>query len=143
MVLRVRIPEVVRITAKCAKIYLRRVDLREIKLLRSAEESEDQNSMDFLSEALRTIGARISNSEPPPTAPKDSQPEEEKKPKVKPASTTKIETGSQVYQKGPHAEAEEKLEGSDSGKEYYVYSSLNQPLEEDFAFVVTTLWHWY
>ena len=30
MVLRVRVPEVVRITAKCAKIYLKRVDLREI-----------------------------------------------------------------------------------------------------------------
>ena len=143
MVLRVRIPEVVRITAKCAKIYLRRVDLREIQLLRSAEESEEQNSQDFLSEALRTIGARISNSEATTTAPAASPREEEKKQKVEPATLTKIETGSEVYQKGAHSQGEEKLEGSESGKEYYVYSSLNQPLEEDFAFVVTTLWHWF
>lgn len=111
--------------------------------MRSAEESEDQNSLDFLSEALRTIGARISNSEPPKTAPTACQPEEDKKEKVKPASLTKIETGNQVYQKGPLAEADAKLDESESGKEYFVYSSLNQPLEEDFAFVVTTLWHWY
>ena len=47
--------------------------------MRSAEESEDLNSLDFLSEALRTIGARISNSENPLTAPAACQPEEDKK----------------------------------------------------------------
>ena len=31
----------------------------------------------------------------------------------------------------------------DSSKEYYVYTNLNCPLEEDFTFIVTTLWHWY
>ena len=37
----------------------------------------------------------------------------------------------------------EKPSALDSGKEYYVYANLNTPLEEDFTFVVTTLWHWY
>ena len=34
-------------------------------------------------------------------------------------------------------------EPADSSKEYYVYTNLNCPLEEDFTFIVTTLWHWY
>ena len=77
-------------------------------MLRSAEESEDQDSLDFLTEALRTIGARISNSEPSETTVAASKPEEEKKSKPKPDSTTKIETGNQVYQKGSPTEAEDK-----------------------------------
>ena len=36
-----------------------------------------------------------------------------------------------------------EITAPDSQKEYYVYTNLNCPLEEDFTFIVTTLWHWY
>lgn len=28
-------------------------------------------------------------------------------------------------------------------RKFYVYANLNMPREEDFTFLVTTLWHWY
>ena len=28
-------------------------------------------------------------------------------------------------------------------REYYVYTNLNCPNQEDFTFIVTALWHWY
>jgi len=47
MVLHAKVPEVMRIAVKCAKIYLRKVDLRDIKLLRTFGQTEDPK--DFLS----------------------------------------------------------------------------------------------
>jgi hypothetical protein len=41
MVLHAKVPEVMRIAVKCAKIYLRKVDLRDIKLLRTFGQTED------------------------------------------------------------------------------------------------------
>ena len=66
MVLHVQVPEVMRIAVKCAKAYLKKADLRTVKIMRSAsasspEESKDQRN--FLTEALRKIGAFISNSD--------------------------------------------------------------------------------
>ena len=40
MVLHVQVPEVMRNVISCAKVYLRKVNLRDIKLLRTIDQSE-------------------------------------------------------------------------------------------------------
>ena len=65
MVLHIQVPEVMRIAVKCAKVYLKKADLRTVKIMRSeAQQAEDVNPQNFLAEALRKIGTLISNSEP-------------------------------------------------------------------------------
>lgn len=61
MVLYIQTPEIMRIAVKCAKVYLQKADLRKVKILRSSKDADKPQG--FLSEALRKIGAFISNSE--------------------------------------------------------------------------------
>jgi hypothetical protein len=66
MVLHVQVPEVMRIAVKCAKAYLKKADLRNVKIMRSASASSQESRKtprSFLTEALRKIGALISNSD--------------------------------------------------------------------------------
>lgn len=125
MVLHVQVPEVMRITVKCARSHLRKVNLRDIKLLKTVDQSDEKDPLDFLSEAIRTIGAKISDSE---SVAKNIEGSEEDEP----AGLDEL-----------LAEYPSEPTPPSSEKEYYVYTNLNCPLEEDFTFIVTTLWHWY
>ena len=110
MVLHVKIPEVMRITVKCAKNYLRKVDLKTIQLLKVSsnavktdqlgEEEKDDQANDFLSQAIKKIGAKISHSEPEDSSSQTQAPIAE--------------------DNKPDDAAEQKEE-----KEYFVYTNLN------------------
>lgn len=63
MILHVQTPEVMRTAIKSAKVYLHKVNLKDIRLLRSVNSIETCTQQDFISEAIRKIGAKISNSE--------------------------------------------------------------------------------
>ena len=115
-----------RITVKCARSYLHKVNLRDIKLLKAVDQQDGSDPQDFLSEVIRTIGAQISDSDTvgPSTATADKEDE--------------ADMGLDDLQfDEPTASAPK------SDKEHYVYTNLNCPLQEDYTFIVTTLWHWY
>ena len=38
---------------------------------------------------------------------------------------------------------EKKPTTLNTSAEYYIYTNLNCPNQEDFTFIVTALWHWY
>ena len=66
--LHLKVPEVMRIAAKCAKVYLKKVSLLEIKMLRSIDDADEKSksaveNSDFISRALQTIGIKLTNSE--------------------------------------------------------------------------------
>ena len=53
MVLHIQVPEVMRIAVKCAKVYLKKADLRQINILRSSiDKKNGKSTQSFLSEAL-------------------------------------------------------------------------------------------
>ena len=79
MLLHVEVPAVIRLAIKCAKVFFKLVDLRKLKLFYSETDAEQnaappqpkdlldgshlpEDQSDFLTEAFRTIGARITNS---------------------------------------------------------------------------------
>ena len=56
-----------RIASKCAKVYLHKVSLKDIKLLKSINDTDERDHTidqdDFITRVLRTIGAKLTNSE--------------------------------------------------------------------------------
>ena len=75
MLLHIEVPAVIRLTIKCAKVFFKLVDLRRLKLVYNESEEKtplqlkgmlDSNlsmdQSDFLTEAFKTIGAKITNS---------------------------------------------------------------------------------
>lgn len=71
MLLHVEVPAVIRLAIKCAKVFFKLVDLRKLKLFYSEAGTEKiaikdlqggKEQRDFLTEAFRTIGAKITNS---------------------------------------------------------------------------------
>ena len=75
MLLHIEVPAVIRLAIKCAKVFFKLVDLRKLKLFYSESDEKtplqlkgilDSNlptdQSDFLTEAFKTIGAKITNS---------------------------------------------------------------------------------
>ena len=79
MLLHVEVPAVIRLAIKCAKVFFKLVDLRKLKLFYAETGSEKnkgplqlkglldsshlaKEQSDFLTEAFKTIGAKITNS---------------------------------------------------------------------------------
>ena len=79
MLLHIEVPAVIRLAIKCAKVFFKLVDLRKLKLFYSETDNERDSGApqlkglldsshlakeqsDFLTEAFKTIGAKITNS---------------------------------------------------------------------------------
>ena len=118
--------------------------------------------IDFLEEAFRVIGSKIIGTE------KSDESEKTQEEPVADASVTEpstaVPTEEAVEKSAFDLEEEEVKEEevkevvkSDAAKpetspnqeneaevrKFFVYANVNIPREEDFTFLVTSLWHWY
>ena len=116
MLLHVEVPAVIRLAIKCAKVFFKLVDLRKLKLFYSESGAEKtlqdlqggKEQRDFLTEAFRTIGAKITNSCDLPDSSAATQPSPRALPAAAPVRSMESMLRETEEEKKAEPEEEEK-----------------------------------